>query len=154
MQIGLVVLIHGVLPPITMYTLVIIASLSLQNARRLESRSSARQSTMSSSSTFRLRRLLQELHIFVSSTTIVYCDNVSVVYMMANLMHHCCTKHIEIDIHFAHKKVVLDQIQVLHVSSSRQFTDIMTKSLLVQLFTDFRSNLCICDSPVAATNRC
>ena len=47
-----------------------------------------------------LRQLLQELHAPITSGTVVYCDNVSVVYMTANLVHHRRTKHIEIDIHF------------------------------------------------------
>ncbi|GJZ93314.1 ribonuclease H-like domain-containing protein [Tanacetum coccineum] len=44
--------------------------------------------------------LLRELHTPLSSATIVYCDNVSVVYLSSNLVQHQRTKHIEIDIHF------------------------------------------------------
>jgi hypothetical protein len=33
------------------------------------------------------------------------------------------------------------------VPSSHQFVDIMTKGLLVQLFTDFQSSLCVCEPP-------
>nr|CAE04695.1 OSJNBb0015D13.14 [Oryza sativa Japonica Group] len=95
-----------------------------------------------------LRQLLQELHAPIASATVVYGDNVSAVYMTANPVHHRRTKHIEIDIHFVREKVALRQVHVLHVPSSHQFTDIMTKGLLVQLFTDFRSNLCIRDPPV------
>ncbi|GKB89329.1 ribonuclease H-like domain-containing protein, partial [Tanacetum coccineum] len=47
-----------------------------------------------------LRNLLRELHSPLSTTTLVYCDNVSVVYMSANHVQHQRTKHIEIDIHF------------------------------------------------------
>jgi len=94
-----------------------------------------------------LRQLLQELHAPLSSATIVYCDNVSAVYMTANPIHHCRTKHIEIDIHFIRDKVSLGQVRVLHVPSSHQFADIMMKGLPVQLFTDFRSSLCVRDPP-------
>ncbi|GJY31917.1 ribonuclease H-like domain-containing protein [Tanacetum coccineum] len=76
--------------------------------------SSKRQSTLSRSSaeadyrgvanavaeTCWLRKLLRELHTPLSSATLVYCDNVSAVYMSCNPVHHQCTKHIEIDIHF------------------------------------------------------
>ena len=58
----------------------------------------------------------------------------------ANPVHHRCTKHIEIDIHFV-REVALGKVRVLHVPSSHQFADIITKGLLVQLFTDFRSSL-------------
>jgi hypothetical protein len=41
----------------------------------------------------------------------------------------------------------LGQVRVLHVPSSHQFADIMTKGLPVQLFTEFRSGLCVHDTP-------
>ncbi|GJT95046.1 ribonuclease H-like domain-containing protein [Tanacetum coccineum] len=47
-----------------------------------------------------LRNLLSELHTPLSSATLVYYDNVSVVYLSSNLVQHQHTKHIEIDIHF------------------------------------------------------
>jgi hypothetical protein len=67
--------------------------------------------------------------------------------MTANPVHHRWTKHIEIDVHFIHEKVALGEVRVLHVPSSHQFTDIMTKGLHVQLFIDFRSNLCVREPP-------
>jgi hypothetical protein len=95
------------------------------------------------------RQLLPELHLSIPSATVVYCDNVSAVYMTSNPVHHRRTKHIEIDIHFVREKVSLGQVRVLHVPSSHQFADIMTKGLPVQLFTDFRSSLCVRDPPTA-----
>jgi hypothetical protein len=74
-----------------------------------------------------IRQLLQELHVPLSSATVVYCDNVSAVYMTANPVHHRRTKHIEIDIHFVREKVALGQVRVLHVPSTHQFADIMTR---------------------------
>ncbi|GJZ99814.1 ribonuclease H-like domain-containing protein [Tanacetum coccineum] len=47
-----------------------------------------------------LRNLLRELHSPLSTVTLVYCDNVSAIYMSANPVQHQRTKHIEIDIHF------------------------------------------------------
>ncbi|GJS42182.1 ribonuclease H-like domain-containing protein [Tanacetum coccineum] len=47
-----------------------------------------------------IRNLLRELHNLLFTATLVYCDNVSVVYMSANPVQHQHTKHIEIDIHF------------------------------------------------------
>jgi hypothetical protein len=55
--------------------------------------------------------------------------------MTANPIHHCRT--IKIDIHFVREKVALGQVRVLHVLSSHQ------------LFTDFRSSLCVRDPPAA-----
>ncbi|GJT20587.1 ribonuclease H-like domain-containing protein [Tanacetum coccineum] len=47
-----------------------------------------------------LRNFLRELHTPLSSATLVYCDNVSAVYLSSNPVQHQRTKHIEIDIHF------------------------------------------------------
>ncbi|GKB41126.1 ribonuclease H-like domain-containing protein [Tanacetum coccineum] len=47
-----------------------------------------------------IRNLLCELHTPLFTATLVYCDNVSAVYMSTNPVQHQRTKHIEIDIHF------------------------------------------------------
>jgi hypothetical protein len=54
-----------------------------------------------------LRQLLGELHVVVPRATVVYCDNISSVYMVANPVHHRRTKHIELDLHFVREKVAL-----------------------------------------------
>ena len=101
-----------------------------------------------------LRQLLQELHLPLQKSTVVFCDNVSAVYMTANPVHHRRTKHIEIDIHFVREKVALGEVRVLHVPSSHQYADIMTKGLPVQLFTDFRFSLGVRDASPATTGGC
>ena len=101
-----------------------------------------------------LRQLLQELHLPLKKATVVFCDNVSAVYMTANPVHHRRTKHIEIDIHFVREKVSLGEVRVLHVPSSHQYADIMTKGLPVQLFTDFRSSLGVRDASPATAGGC
>jgi hypothetical protein len=70
------------------------------------------------------------------------------VYMASNPIQHHHTKHIEIDIHFIREKVSLGQVRVLHVPSAHQYADIVTKGLSSQLFSDFRSSLCVhpCDA--------
>ncbi|GKE98963.1 ribonuclease H-like domain-containing protein, partial [Tanacetum coccineum] len=62
-----------------------------------------------------LRNLLRELHSSLSTATLVYCDNVSAVYMSANHVQHQRTKDIEIDIHFVRDMVTAGQVRVLHV---------------------------------------
>ncbi|GKA49431.1 ribonuclease H-like domain-containing protein [Tanacetum coccineum] len=54
------------------------------------------------------------------TATLVYCDNVSAVYMSANPVQHQRTKHIEIDIHFVRDMVTAGQVIVLHVPSRFQ----------------------------------
>ncbi|XP_021307140.1 uncharacterized protein LOC110431818 [Sorghum bicolor] len=101
-----------------------------------------------------LRQLLQELHIQLPSATVVFCDNISAVYMTANPVHHKRTKHIEIDIPFVREKVALGEIRVLHVPSSHQFADIMTKGLPTALFREFRSSFCVREPPAATAGGC
>nr|GEU85012.1 ribonuclease H-like domain-containing protein [Tanacetum cinerariifolium] len=55
-----------------------------------------------------LRNLLRELHTPLLSLTLIYCDNVYVIYMTANPVQHQRTKHIEIDIHFVRDMVARD----------------------------------------------
>ena len=50
-------------------------------------------------------------------------------------------KHVEIYIHFVREKVALGEVRVLRVPCLHQYADTMTKGLLVQLFTEFRSSL-------------
>ncbi|GJY26330.1 ribonuclease H-like domain-containing protein [Tanacetum coccineum] len=57
-----------------------------------------------------IRNLLRELHNPLFTATLVYCDNVSVVYMSANPVQHQHTKHIEIDIHFVRDKVAAGHV--------------------------------------------
>ncbi|GJV70392.1 ribonuclease H-like domain-containing protein [Tanacetum coccineum] len=64
-----------------------------------------------------IRNLLRKLHTPLFIATLVYCDNVSVVYMSANPVQHQRTKHIEIDIHFVRDKVAAGHVRVLHVPS-------------------------------------
>nr|GEZ10379.1 ribonuclease H-like domain-containing protein [Tanacetum cinerariifolium] len=88
-----------------------------------------------------LRNLLRELHSPLSTATLVYCDNVSAIYMCANHVQHQRTKHIEIDIHFVRDMVTIGEIRVLHVPSRYQYDDIFTKGLPSALFEEFRSSL-------------
>ncbi|GJS39201.1 ribonuclease H-like domain-containing protein [Tanacetum coccineum] len=87
-----------------------------------------------------LRNLLRELHTPLSTATLVYCDNVSAVYLSSNPVQHQRTKHIEIDIHFVRDLVAAGHIRVLHVPSRYQYADVFTKGLpTFFLFDEFAS---------------
>ena len=90
-----------------------------------------------------IRQLLGELHHPLAAATVVFCDNVSTVYMTSNPVQHRRTKHIEIDIHFVREKVSLGQVRVLHVPFTHQYANIMTNSLSSSMFSEFRSSLCV-----------
>nr|GEY92730.1 ribonuclease H-like domain-containing protein [Tanacetum cinerariifolium] len=99
-----------------------------------------------------LRNLLRELHTSLSSATLVYCDNVNVVYLSCHSVQHQRTKHIEIDIQFVRDLVSAGQVCVLHVPSRYQFADIFTKGLPSALFEESRSSLSV-RCPLAPTAR-
>jgi hypothetical protein len=65
-----------------------------------------------------LRQLLGELQRPLTRTTLVYGNNISVVYLSTNPIHHRRTKHVEIDLHFVREHVALGAIRVLHVPTS------------------------------------
>ncbi|GJU43974.1 ribonuclease H-like domain-containing protein [Tanacetum coccineum] len=94
-----------------------------------------------------LRNLLRELHSPLLTATLVYCDNVSVVYMSANSVQHERTNHIEIDIHFVRDMVKAGHVRVLHIPSRFQYADIFTKCLPSALFEDFRFSLSVHPPP-------
>ncbi|GJZ63603.1 ribonuclease H-like domain-containing protein [Tanacetum coccineum] len=101
-----------------------------------------------------LRNLLCELHIPLSTATIVYCDNVSAVYLSSNPVQHQRTKHIEIDIHYVRDLVTTGHIRVLHVLSRYQYADIFTKCLPTALFDEFRDSLSVRSSPAQTAGGC
>ncbi|GJV79342.1 ribonuclease H-like domain-containing protein [Tanacetum coccineum] len=94
-----------------------------------------------------LRNLLWELHTPLVIATLVYCDNVSVVYLSANPVQHQRTKHIEIDIHFVRDMVTACLVRVLHVPSRYQYVNIFTKGLPSALFEEFHTSLSVWSPP-------
>jgi hypothetical protein len=90
---------------------------------------------------YRLRQLLQELHAPLTNSTLVYCDNVSAVYLSTNPIQHQRMKHVEIDLHFVREHVAIGDVRVLHVPTTSQFADIFTKGLPTSVFLEFRSSL-------------
>jgi hypothetical protein len=101
-----------------------------------------------------LRQLLMELHSPVRRTSLVYCDNLSAVYLATNPVQHQRTKHVEIDLHFVRERVAAGDIRVLHVPTSSQYADIFTKGLPTSVFQDFRSSLNVRPPAVATGGGC
>ncbi|GJS81694.1 ribonuclease H-like domain-containing protein [Tanacetum coccineum] len=93
-----------------------------------------------------LRNLLRELHYPLKTATLVYCDNVNVVYLSSSPGQLQRAKHIEIDIRFIRDQVAAVHVHVLHDPSCYQLADIFTKGLAYVLFDDFRSSMSLCPS--------
>jgi histone deacetylase 1/2 len=90
-----------------------------------------------------LRNLLQELHVPINKATVIYCDNISAVYLSENPVHRWRTKHVKLDLHFVCDKVALGQLRVVQVPTTHQYADIMTKGLPSALFNQFKTSLCV-----------
>nr|GEU94051.1 ribonuclease H-like domain-containing protein [Tanacetum cinerariifolium] len=101
-----------------------------------------------------LRNLLRELHTLLTSATLVYCDNVSAVYLSCNPVQHQRTKHIEIDIHFVRDLVAAGQVRFLPVPPRYQFADVFTKEPPSTLFKEFCSSLCVRSPPAQTAREC
>jgi hypothetical protein len=97
---------------------------------------------------------MQELHCPIAKSTVVYCDNVSAVYLSVNPVQHRRTKHIEIDIHFVRDMVQVGEVRVLHIPTNLQFADVFTKGLHTAAFLQFRSSLTVRDAPDATAGGC
>jgi hypothetical protein len=74
-------------------------------------------------------------------STLVYCDNVSIVYISTNSIQHQCMKHVEIDLYFVQECVTIGDIRVLHISMTSQFMDIFMKGPPTLVFLKFWSSL-------------
>ncbi|XP_060202579.1 uncharacterized mitochondrial protein AtMg00810-like [Lycium barbarum] len=101
-----------------------------------------------------LRNLLLELHCPIRKATLVYCDNVSAIYLSDNPVQHQRTKHIEMDIHFVREQVARGHVRVLHVPSRYQIADIFTKGLPLVLFEDFCDSLSVRKPPTSTAGVC
>jgi hypothetical protein len=90
---------------------------------------------------FWIRMILKDLGVFLADSPILWCDNLSALALASNPVFHTRTKHIEVDYHFVHEKVVRRDIVIKFVSTKDQLADILIKSLASSSFTRLRDNL-------------
>jgi hypothetical protein len=74
-------------------------------------------------------------------STIIYYDNISIIYLSTNPIQHQRMKHVKIDLHFVREHLAINDVCILHVSMTLQFTDIFTKGLSTSVFLEFPSSL-------------
>nr|DAD45035.1 TPA_asm: hypothetical protein HUJ06_003265 [Nelumbo nucifera] len=78
--------------------------------------------------------LLTELGVTLSTSPVIYCDNVGATYLCSNPVFHSRMKHVAIDYHFIRDQVQSGALRVAHVSYEDQFADALTKPLARKRF--------------------
>ena len=74
------------------------------------------------------------------------CDNESAIKLTNNPVSHSRTKHIDVRHHFLRDHEAKGDIEIRHVSTEKQLTNIFTKPLDESRFCALRSELNILDS--------
>lgn len=76
-----------------------------------------------------LYQVLTDLKITVTNPAKLFCDNKSAMYIATNPVFHEEMKHIKVDYHTFQDQVKKGFLILMHVSSSNQHADILTKPL-------------------------
>jgi hypothetical protein len=98
---------------------------------------------------FWLRMLLKDIHVFLSTTPTIWCDNVSALALASNRIYHTRTKHIEVDYHFVREKVLNQDVLLRFISTDDQVADVFTKGLGSARFVYLRLKLMVIPSPIS-----
>jgi hypothetical protein len=96
-----------------------------------------------------LHMLFKELHVSLTTVPKIWCDNLGALALASNPVYHARTKHIEVDYHFIHEKVLNKDISVHYLSTHIQLADIFTKGLSSSCFLFLRDKLMVLGSPIS-----
>ena len=78
---------------------------------------------------------------FLPTSSIIYCDNMSVITLSANSVYHSRIKHVDIDYHFVWERVRKGDLFVKYLPTDEQTIDVLTKELHSPSFVRYCSNL-------------
>ncbi|XP_075633672.1 uncharacterized protein LOC142606162 [Castanea sativa] len=106
-----------------------------------------------------LRSLFKDLGVSLS-TPLIWCDNISSISLASNPVFHARTKHLEVDYHYVHDKVVRKELDVRYICTTDQVADVFTKgrsSARFKLLANKLMNyepipLCSCEKCVTHVN--
>ena len=92
-------------------------------------------------------QLLRDLHVTLSTTPKILCDNQSAIFMAVNPVTRPRSKHIVINYHFVRELVANGTLKVDFIPSHLQLVDSLTKGVTKPQFFLFRSKLNVIPLP-------
>ena len=94
-----------------------------------------------------LQSLFHELEIKIAGCPILWCDNIGAGSLPSSPVFHTRTKHIQIDVHFIHEKVLAKELDVRYISTEDQIADVRTKPLSEARVEQLLNKLTVALSP-------
>jgi hypothetical protein len=88
-----------------------------------------------------LWNLLVDMQIPQEGPTMLFCDNQSSIKLVKNHVYHARTKHIEIEHHYIREHVVVGDVEVAYIPTSKQEVDMLTKPMGSLKFAESRRQL-------------
>ena len=88
-----------------------------------------------------LKRILKDLGIPITNPILLYFDNMSSIHLARNQIFHDWTKHIEVHCHFIQERVLAGDVDLQHICTNIQTTDIFTKAMGADKPQKFTMNL-------------
>lgn len=81
--------------------------------------------------------------------SIIWCDNISIIFLASNSVFHTLTEHIEIDYHSIFEKVIHKNLVVPFIWIQYQLADIFIRGLTSARFSFLRDRLMVHARPIS-----
>ncbi|KAG7568260.1 Retrotransposon gag domain [Arabidopsis thaliana x Arabidopsis arenosa] len=88
-----------------------------------------------------LNSMLEDLHVPLADTIVLYCDNEAALHIAKNSVYHERTKHFQRDIHVVRERVAMGFLKTLHINTEHQLADVLTKPLTALQFNYLLSKM-------------
>ena len=96
-----------------------------------------------------LHGILSKLGFSQPDPTTLYADNTIAIQIVANLVYHERTKHIEVDCHSIRKALDSHIISLPYISTTLQIVDVFTKAMTRQRHQFLVGKLMLLDRPTS-----